>query len=145
MNILNQLLTEAEAIITKPVIKAELKKIKLQNVSVLAKAPYGTKPVAYKPNGKLILGIKLASHSPMDATSAANNKIKQLSKEVIEHLRDKVDVESKNDLIYFTANKGTKKEFKIVASVSQYPTYDRSMNRDRDYVTSWLVFNFDAK
>ena len=146
-NQMHEAVNSDEKFVSKAEVKAELKKLGLKNVSVEAKHSFGTKPIAYKQNGKLIAGIHLSSHSPMNVTSAARDRVTKKLKEIEQKLKDfGLSVTSKtHSSLTITANADTKKAFSISAFVNSYPTYDRSMNYDNDYLSDWLIFNFDNK
>jgi hypothetical protein len=89
-------------------------------------------------------GIEAASHSPMNATSAAYrhtaNKMKEVHNSLVQHLNGERDA-GDYDYDKVTFNRGTKKEFSTHLHVDSHPTYHHSMDRDNGYKTDWIKVN----
>ena len=86
-------------------------------------------------------GIEAASHSSMNATSAAYEhtaaKLKAVHDSLVKHLNGERDAgDYNNDKVTF--NRGTKKEFTTHLHVDSHPTYHHSMDRDNGYKTDWI-------
>jgi hypothetical protein len=95
---------------------------------------------------KVGLGIYGSGHSPMDATSQAYNRVKSVGYGIQQELENMgLEVEARqrtsNDPIIFTANPGTKKEFKGKFIVQQYSSHPPSSDLDSGYMTSWWVLS----
>ena len=95
-------------------------------------------------------GIKLYSRSPMDVTSAGTDR----AKEKVNEIRSALGKLSGNytpsshgisafDTYIFNA--GTKKEFTLVGTASNFPTYLRSANLDPDYQSYYYVVSAKEK
>lgn len=86
-------------------------------------------------------GIEAASHSSMNAASAAYEhtaaKLKAVHDSLVKHLNGERDAgDYNNDKVTF--NRGTKKEFTTHLHVDSHPTYHHSMDRDNGYKTDWI-------
>ena len=131
--------------INKTEIKNELKELGLENIRYQT---YGSsiQGKCVRINGKLVQGIKGSTHSPMDVTSLAFNRTNDVREEIKNKLQDIMILENDSKVhMNFIANKGKgkKQEFKVIINRAFFQTYERSINLDSGYKTSWWILRFE--
>jgi len=91
--------------------------------------------------GKMVKGIRASSHSPMDVTQAANNRLNETKDKVISAMEMLgLTVTNEYGIVTFTS-KAEKKPITLVMSEHRFPTYS-GRDLDPGYQTTWLTFSF---
>lgn len=127
--------------VTKKDVNAKLRDYGYGNIK-MSSGGYGGKSVTFRDyDGKMVKGVKLASHSPMNVTNAATertisefteiaNGIIALGFKIIKQTCDRVTLHNDDS------------NLRVVLYRDTYPTYSVSAGYDRGYVTDYLMVDY---